>query len=436
MKQFLLALTLLTLGFFIQTPSAQAQSSIGFSDTLLKVKSFYPLESEWVILTTNNRAFYYAKPQAESVNLDSFQWSYTVKAADFNGSVWTDSAFVYFGYNNYVDRVNKADGKLLEKLPFQGVCAAPYFNGTHFFLGAKVKGKYMQLCVVPKKMKVLWSFPIDEDFCDPIYTSHAIITRDTTGHPITIDYAKGKVTVPPVFVDKFPFRTWSEMFVLHGNEPSDSLFMYNGWLYAMNPYTGYLKRFKPENYPVADLRIDMSRFASKAPFVFSMHPEGALYHSHQGIHLLVNEELDSLQRIPRKDGNGAKMVVVPLSQSHFYKIKGTTQMGNFNDFGTAKFITILENRYIVFEQNGQMIGVSTVGARTFNFPKLSFSIQDFALFEDVIFFAAKGVPFLLRAKIERIMTEEELKQLEPSPEIKEMLRQLEAGHTPVPLPKK
>ena len=428
MKQFKHLPSLLV--FLIVTIfSTSAQESIQFSDTTLKVAKFFNHHGEWVIITKNNKAFYYDKTSKDMTNLDGFKWKYTLSASDFNGKVWFDNEHIYFGNKSNVERVSKADGTLVGPLPFENVNSQPFFDGKYIHLIADYKGKYSQICFEPKKKKVVWAEKTSKDFTSPVYSERFIITRDSTGFPITLSYDKGKVMYPEMYEGSCPF-SWIDLFNMYGNDLSDSVFYYNGHVYAVNFYLGFIRQYEPKNYPVPLVTVDMNKFTKRAPFKYIIKPEGSMFYTHQGVQFVSNQELDSLKKIKRMGAMGAPMPTIPISQPHYYKIKSTTQMGDFLDFGRSEFIMFLDNRYYVFEDNAQMIGVSPVGARTYNFPKLYYPIDVYSVQGDIVFYSSEGIPYLLKIKVERIMTDEELKLLEPSPEILKMMQERENQQNP------
>ncbi|MCO6494984.1 MAG: hypothetical protein J5I91_04805 [Bacteroidetes bacterium] len=404
----------------------QAQELIRFSDPELLVSDFFPHDSAWIITTQNKRAFYYeAKDKKDLTNLDGYTWKYTLSDSRFNGKVWFDNENVYFGNTNNTERVNRKNGTLIDELPFANIDNAPYSDGKHVYLIADYKGKRSQICYYLKRKKVVWAVPTSKDFSTPIYTQRFIITRDETGFPITLSYDKGKPMLPEKYEGGCPFNSWVDMFNMNNNDLSDSFFYYDGYVYAVNFYLGFLRKFEPNNYPIPLVSVDMNKFTKRESFSYAKIPSGSLFYSRQGIQFVSETELDSLNKTQRKGPMGTFQLSIPLSKPQYYKVKQTTLLGNFLDFETSNFIAFLENRYIVFEQNGQMIGVSPVGARTYNFPNLGYPIDKFSLFDDIIFYSSANTSALIKAKIERVFTEEEIKAMQPPQEILDMIQKMQ-----------
>lgn len=404
----------------------QAQELIRFSDPELLVSDFFPHDSAWIITTQNKRAFYYeAKDKKDLTNLDGYTWKYTLSDSRFNGKVWFDNENVYFGNTNNTERVNRKNGTLIDELPFANIDNAPYSDGKHVYLIADYKGKRSQICYYLKRKKVVWAVPTSKDFSTPIYTQRFIITRDETGFPITLSYNKGKPMLPEKYEGGCPFNSWVDMFNMNNNDLSDSFFYYDGYVYAVNFYLGFLRKFEPNNYPIPLVSVDMNKFTKRESFSYAKIPSGSLFYSRQGIQFVSETELDSLNKTQRKGPMGTFQLSIPLSKPQYYKVKQTTLLGNFLDFETSNFIAFLENRYIVFEQNGQMIGVSPVGARTYNFPNLGYPIDKFSLFDDIIFYSSANTSALIKAKIERVFTEEEIKAMQPPQEILDMIQKMQ-----------
>lgn len=417
-------LSLITLVLF--SAVAQAQDLIKFSDPELLVDNFFIQDSAWVITTKNKRAFYYeAKDKKDISNLDGYTWKYTLSDSKFAGKVWLDKDNVYFVNINNVERVNKKDGALIDELPFANIDNAPYSDGKHVYLIADYKGKRSQICYYLKKKKIVWAVPIHTDFANPVYTQRFIITRDETGFPITLSYDKGKPMLPEKYEGGCPFNSWVDMFNMNHNDLSDSFFYYDGYVYAVNYYLGFLRKFEPNNYPIPLVSVDMNKFTKRESFSYAKLPNGSLFYSRQGIQFVSEKELDSLNKTQRKGPMGTFQLSIPYSKPQYYKIKQTTLLGNFLDFESSKFIAFLENRYIVFEQNGQMIGISPIGARTYNFPNLGYPIDKFSLFGNVIFYSSPNTSALIKAKIERVYTEEEIKAMQPPQEIIDMFEKMQ-----------
>lgn len=408
------------------TLSTNAQDVIKFSDSNLVVKQFFNNNGEWVIITNNNKAFYYDdKDKKEITNLDGYNWKYTLSSSQFNDRVWFDKDNVYFGNQNNIERVSKKDGVLIDELPFANVNSAPYSDGKHIYLIAEYKGKPSQICYYIKRKKTVWAATVPAGFNTPIYTERFIITRDETGFPITLDYEKGKPKLPSIYEGSCPFNSWVDMFNMHHNDLSDSFFYYDGYIYAVNFHYGFFSKYEPNNYPVPLVTVDMNKFTKREPFSYAKTPDGSLFYSRQGIQFVSDKELDSLNKTQRKGPMGTFMLSIPLSKPQYYKVKSTTILGNFEDFLSSRYIAFLENRYIVFEQNKQMIGVSPKGARTYNFPKLFYPIDKYCLFDNVLIYSTPTLPYLIKMKIERVFTQEEIEAMQPSPELLEMMQKMQ-----------
>jgi hypothetical protein len=112
------------------------------------------------------------------------------------------------------------------------------------------------------------------------------------------------------------------------------------------------------------------------------------------------------------------MPVNPLRKPDYYKIKSTTEIGTFEDFGSAKFIGLIHNQIMVFAQNDQLIGVSPKMGRTYNFPRIYFPIDKFWRQGNIMYFSSESYGAgLIRVEMNRVWTEEELEQLKPPKEV-------------------
>jgi hypothetical protein len=402
---------------------------IAFSDTGIKVKDFINHHGEWVVIAQNNTAYYYGHSNENIISLDTYVWKYKLSASGFVGKVWFDNEHVYFGNAKSVERVGKYNGSMIDELPFENINSAPFYDGKNLHFIAPYKGKMSQICYRPgkKKGKILWTAQTYKNFTTPVYSERFIITRDSTNFPITLSYEKGEVMLPEKYENACPFPSWVDMFNIHGNDPSDSFFYYNGYIYAISPYYGILRRFEPKNYPIPLVSVDMNKLTKKGPFNFSQHSLGSMIYTREGIHFITNEEMDSLQKTQRKGPFGEYMPSIPISKYEYYKIKSTTILGNFGRFADSRFIgTAEDNRYFVFEGGGQLIGVSPQIARTYNFPNLGAPIKTASTHPNYLYYYQEGMPYLYRIKLQRIYTQEEIEAMQPSPEILEMLRQREA----------
>jgi hypothetical protein len=410
---------------FIQTPEVMGQEYLSFSDTQHKFKEWVNHHGEWIILTKKNHAFYYGQSHAGISSLDDYLWDMPL-SADFTGPIWFDRDHIFFKFKDRLMQVHKKNAAEMTTYKISDIEGSPHFNGTHLFYVGTIKGQRGQICYIPKKKKAAWIFPLEPTYTPTIYTSDFMICRDPSGLPLTIDYEKGKPVYPAKYQNDNPFSSWLELYTSFGNDPYDSLFFRDDKIYAFNRYFGYLRMYHPNLYPETAVTVDMNGFTKKnSDFNYTYGKYGHMFHTHQGFQLVTHLELDSLSRFTRPAHLSPHLPLNPISKPQYYKVKSTTKMGEFSDFGRSQFLGALGHDYLVFEDEGQMIGVSPYNGRTYNFPQTPSAITHFTLHENTLFFTVEHIPALIKMEVDRVMSDEELKQLEPPKEYFEMLEKMQ-----------
>lgn len=427
-------LPLLWLGSFLSLSAQENDPDVGkisfitFSDTTNKVKTFFNKGGEWMVLTTNNELFYYGFINEQFGSLDDAVWHYSIpqdsKNEGFN--LYTDRDYVYLVSDSEVEVILKSEGSSAYTLRYDNVSSKPYFDGKFFYFMGVYKGDYGQICVEAKKRpKHKWFYKSIKQFNAPIYTERFIITRDSFNFPITLDYAKGTEALPQKYEGRCPFPSWVDMFNVYGNDPSDSFFYDGNYVYAVNFPLGFIRKYEPNEYPASLLSVDMNKFTRRSSFKYARHSTGHLLYNNQGFQNVSNEEIDSLRKTLRPGPMGAPMPAIPYSNPQYYKVKSTTKMGEFKDFGRANFLGLLGYQFLVFEDGGQLIGVSPVNGRTYNFPDLKYPFLQYTLIGDVVYYTSPNYDVMFRSKIGRIFTDEEKELLKPPPEYYERLKQMQ-----------
>lgn len=401
---------------------------ISFSDTANKVSRFFHEEGAWWVLTTQNDLFYYGYINSQFSSLDDAVWKYSLgsDAKTENYKLFADKDYVYWVTASEVEVIQKSDGTNAYTLRYENVKSKPYFDGKFFHFMGDYKGAYGQICVEAKKRpKHKWFYKSVQQFNSPIYTERFIITRDSFNFPITLDYTRGQEALPQKYEGACPFPSWVDMFNVYGNDPSDSFFYDGSYVYAVNFPLGFIRKYDPNEYPASILSVDMNKFTRRSPFNYARHSTGHLLYNNQGFQNVTHEEMDSLKKTLRPGPMGAPMPAIPYSTPQFYKVKSTTKMGNFKDFGRAHFIGLLDYQYLVFEDGGQLIGVSPVNGRTYNFPDLKYAFGQYTLLGDVVYYTSPNYDVMFRSKIGRIFSDEEKELLKPPPEYYERLKQMQ-----------
>jgi acetoacetate decarboxylase len=324
---------------------------------------------------------------------------------------------VYFQNKNAVEIIDKQTGKLIDEIQYKGITSAPYYkDDMAYFMGIH-ENENALISYHTKKKKVNWAFPAPHDFNTPVYTSRYIFTRDSFDTPVTVSYDEAKPVYPAMYEQSCPFNTWNDMFFSNGNDYDDSVFYLNGFIYAVNYETGFLRKYLPTQYPVPVVSVTLNNFSQEMDFTYAFDKEVHVFYNHFGFQLITEKDIDSLKKIKPKKALLTPMPVDPLRKHDFFKIKSTTDMGSFNDFGSSKFIGIVDNQYMVFSQNDQLIGVSPKMGRTFNFPKTYFPVDKFWTQGNILYFYSESYNAgLVRVEMNRIWTKVELDQLKPPKE--------------------
>lgn len=398
--------------------SAQKMDYLNFADTAFRIKSFHPFESSWIVVDTNYNAYYYDNPDSNVYSLNKFQWKKALSAKEFDNKIWVDNQFVYFQNKNAIERVDKQTGKSLDVLSFKGISSQPFYkNEFAYFMGFH-NDENSLICYNTKKKKVVWASPAPHHFNTPVFTSRSILTRDSFDTPVAVSYENAELVYPAIYEQSCPFKNWNDMFFGNGNDFHDSFFYLNGFIYSVNFEMGFLRKYYPTQYPVPIVSVDINQFRQEINFNYAYDNNVHFFYNNYGFQIVTETDLDSLKNIKYKSNFGTPMPVNPLRKPDFFKIKSTTETGNFNDFGSAKLIGLVHNQYMVFAHNDQLIGVNPKMGRTYNFPRIYFPIDKYWVQGNVMYFSSESYGVgILRVEMNRVWTEEELEQLKPPQEV-------------------
>jgi len=404
--------------------ASYSQESISYSDTSLRIVSISTYENSWVILSSKDTISFYPNVYELGDNLNKYTWQIPINKKEFSNKIWLDKDNVYTANKKNVEIFKNSNGEKTATIPFANVVSKPELKNNYYYFTAIVKGKYTLVCYNPKKKKAVWNFPVLEGTNSLIFTEDFIITKDSTNFPIALKYVNGKNTFPrKLEKGNNPYTVWNEMFSVHGNDPYDELFEANGKLYAINYYNGFLAEYDKEEYPIPNFRLDLNAFTQKNEFKLNTTTMGLVLFNNQGFQYLRYTELDSLRKMAKTDGFGIRILMVPFSKSQYFKIKSTTIMGNFSDFASAQVLDILDNKILLFENNGQVIGINPINGRTYNFQNIYESPSRYSIVNGNMVYYGFNERNLLKVKLERILTDEEKEQLLPPVEYREMFQQ-------------
>lgn len=403
--------------------ASYSQESIFHSDTSFRIVSICKHENSWAIHNSNDSISYYSNVFDLGNNLNKYSWQIPINKKEFANKFWIDKDNLYTANKKNIEIFKTATGEKIATLDYANVVSKPEIKNNLYYFTTIVKGKYTLVCVNPKKKKAVWSFPVLEGTNALIFTEDFIITKDSTNFPIALKYENGKNAYPrKLEKGNNPFTVWHEMFTAHGNDPYDELFEANGKLYAINYYNGFLAEYDKEEYPIPNIRLDMNAFTQKNEFKLNTTSMGLILFNNQGFQYLRYTELDSLRKMAKTDAFGIRTLMVPFSKSQYFKIKSTTIMGNFADFASAQVLDILDNKILLFENNGQVIGINPVNGRTYNFQNIYESPSKFSIVNGNMVYYGFNERNLFKVKLERILTDEEKELLLPPEEYREMFQ--------------
>lgn len=418
-KHFFTLLFAFSISFY-----AYSQESISLQDTSLRIVSISKYENSWAIQSSKDNISFYSNVFDLENDLSKFTWQIPLNKKEFANKFWVDKDHVYTANKKNVEVYKNLNGEKINTIAFANVVSKPELKNNLYYFTAIAKGKHTLVCYNPKKKKTVWSFPVLEGTNSLIFTEDFIITKDSTNFPIALKYVNGKNAFPrKLEKGNNPYTLWHEMFTAHGNDPYDELFEANGKLYAINYYNGFLAEYDKEEYPIPNVRLDLNAFTQKNEFKLNTTSMGLVLFNNQGFQYLRYTELDSLRKMAKTDAFGIRTLMVPFSKSQYFKIKSTTIMGNFADFASAQVLDILDNKILLFENNGQVIGINPVNGRTYNFQNIYESPSNFSIVNGNMVYYGFNERNLLKVKLERILTDEEKELLLPPVEYREMFQQ-------------